>query len=218
MAKVVIFGNRDTAELARIYLRDDSPHEVVAFAVNAEYRHGDDFQGLPLVDFEDIERRYPPDDHAFFVPMTGKGMNLPRAAIYRQAKDKGYGFVSYVSSRAAVYSQDIGENCLILENCVIQPRASLGDNVMLWSGNHIGHHSRVDSHNFLAGHVVVAGHCHVEPHCFLGARSTVRDGLRIAEGTFLAMASALTRATEPWRVYRGNPARGLRVDSRRFYS
>lgn len=216
MAKVVIFGTRDTAELACYYLRHDSPHEVVGFTVSAEYRSGDSFLGLPLVSLEDLERVYPPDGFTCFVPMTARRMNLARREIYEQVKAKGYQCVSYISSRATMLADSVGENCLILENNVVQPRVSIADNVMLWSGNHIGHHSQIESHNFITSHVAVGGHSVIAPYCFLGGNSTVRDGLHVAEGTFLAMASALTRDSEPWSVYRGNPARKMRVDSRRF--
>jgi len=216
MAKVVIFGNRDTAELACHYLQNDSPHEVVAFTVDANYRTEDSFQDLPLVPFEELESAYPPDGFACFVPMTAQRMNQARREIYERVKGKGYECVSYISSRATVLTEAIGENCLVLENNVIQPRVEIGDNVMLWSGNHVGHHSRIASHNFLSSHVVVSGHCVIDPHCYFGVNSTLRDALHVAEGTFLAMASALTVNSEPWGVYRGNPARRLRVDSRRF--
>jgi sugar O-acyltransferase (sialic acid O-acetyltransferase NeuD family) len=217
MARVVVFGTLDTAELACRYLREDSPHEVAAFTVNAAYRQADRFQGLPVVPFEDLERHCPPGEFACFVPMTGRGMNRAREGIYRQVKDKGYACVSYVSSRATVFTERIGDNCFILENNVLQHGVEIGANVMLWSGNHVGHHSRLGDHVTLASHVVVSGHCRLDPHCFLGVNATLRDGLHLAEGTFLAMASALTHDSEPWSVYRGNPARRLRIDSRRFY-
>lgn len=37
MAKVIIFGIKDFAELAHFYLKNDSTHEVVAFSVNREF-------------------------------------------------------------------------------------------------------------------------------------------------------------------------------------
>jgi acetyltransferase-like isoleucine patch superfamily enzyme len=36
--------------------------------------------------------------------------------------------------------------------------------------------------------------------------STIRDGLTIAEGTFVAMAASVIKDTEAWGFYRGNPA------------
>ena len=216
MAKVVIFGTRDTAELAAFYLRHDSPHEVVAFTVNAAFQAGDTFDGLPVVAFERLEERFPPAEVSCFIPMTARRMNAARREILEQVRSRGYGCISYVSSKATVLNDRMGENCFILEHNVIQPRAVIGDNVMMWSGNHIGHHSVIGDHAFITSHVVISGHCHIGPHCFLGVNATVRDGIDMAEGTFLAMASALTRDSRPWSVYRGNPARRLRLDSRRF--
>jgi acetyltransferase-like isoleucine patch superfamily enzyme len=52
----------------------------------------------------------------------------------------------------------------------------------------------------------LSGHCIVEPYSFFGVNATVRDGLHIAEGTLVAMAAAIVKNTEPWGVYKGNPA------------
>ena len=61
MARLVIFGAGDIARLAHFYFTHDSPHEVAAFVVDRNYRTGDSFLGLPLVDTEDLRRRFPPD-------------------------------------------------------------------------------------------------------------------------------------------------------------
>ena len=55
MAKVIIFGLLDTAELALYYLKNDSEHEVVAFTVNEEYYSKETFKDLPVIAFENIE-------------------------------------------------------------------------------------------------------------------------------------------------------------------
>lgn len=113
MAKVVIFGNELTAELALYYLQNDSEHEVVAFTVNRDYIKEEQYKGLPLVPFEEVEKFYPPTEYAFFAPLTEREMNRMRARIYQEAKDKGYAFISYISSKATVLTNDIGENCFI---------------------------------------------------------------------------------------------------------
>jgi len=208
MAKVVIFGLRDTAELAHFYLVNDSDHEVVAFCVNREYLTQPEFKGLPVVALEEVENSYPPDTHQFFVPMTAKHMNRDREHAYNDVKTRGYGCISYVSSYATVFpGAQIGENCFILEDNTIQPFTSIGNNVVLWSGNHIGHHGVISDHVFFTSHVVLSGHCTVDSYCFFGVNSTIRDGLHIAEGTFVAMGACVTRDTEPWGVYKGLPAK-----------
>jgi acetyltransferase-like isoleucine patch superfamily enzyme len=55
-------------------------------------------------------------------------------------------------------------------------------------------------------HVVLSGHCVVENYCTFGVNSTIRDGLIIAEGTFVAMAASIIKPTEAWGLYKGSPA------------
>ncbi|SEI74226.1 sugar O-acyltransferase, sialic acid O-acetyltransferase NeuD family [Dyadobacter sp. SG02] len=207
MAKVIVFGVLDTAELAHYYLTHDSDHEVIAFTVNRQYIEHDNFHGLPVVAFEDVETLFPPSDYKFFAPMTGRNMNRNREAIYNHAKAKGYQFISYISSRATLFGNEIGDNCFILEDNTIQPFTTIGNNVVLWSGNHIGHHGQIKDHVFFTSHVVLSGHCVVESYSFFGVNSTIRDYTTIAQGTLVGMATAIMKETEEWGVYIGNPAK-----------
>ena len=209
MSKVVVFGIQDFASLAHFYLENDSPHEVVAFCVTREYLPQEPFfEGLPMVAFEDLEKEFPASEYSFFAPMSHRKMNTLRQSIYNQAESKGYSMISYVSSKATVFSNvKIGRNCFILENNTIQPFVTIGNNVILWSGNHIGHHSVIKDHVLFTSHVVLSGHCIVESNCFFGVNSTLRDGLHLAEGTLVAMGACVTKDTEPWGVYTGIPAK-----------
>ncbi len=114
--------------------------------------------------------------------------------------------ISYISSRATLFENKIGENCFILENNTVQPFVEIGNNVILWSGNHIGHHSVIKDHVMFTSHVVLSGHCVVESYCTLGVNSTIRDGITISEGTFVAMGASIIKNTECWGMYKGNPA------------
>ena len=207
MAKVIIFGILDTAELAHFYLTEDSEHEVVAFSVHKSFIESPRYKGLPVVPFEDIENLYPPSDFMFFCPMTARRMNKLRASIYLDIKAKGYSCVSYISSKATTFSaSSIGENCFILEDNTIQPFVEIGNNVVLWSGNHIGHHSTVKDHCFFTSQVVLSGHCVVHENCFLGVNSTIRDYINLSKGTLVGMGSCITKNTIEWGIYVGNPS------------
>lgn len=216
MAKVIIFGILDTAQLARFYLKHDSDHKVAAFSVNEEYLPEDrKFEGLPVVPFEEVEHVYPPEDFHFFAPMTARKMNRLRESVYDQIRGKGYRCISYISSKATVFPEaKIGDNCFILEDNTIQPFTPIGNNVILWSGNHIGHHGQIKDHVFFTSHVVLSGHCCVEPYCFFGVNATIRDYTHIAEGSLIAMGAGVTKDTEPWGVYKGTPAVKGKVSSK----
>jgi sugar O-acyltransferase (sialic acid O-acetyltransferase NeuD family) len=215
MAKVVLFGNALTAELALYYLQNDSDHEVVAFTVNQEYIKEPTFKGFPLVPFEEVENLYPPSEYSFFAPLTERQMNQVRARVYQEAKDKGYSFISYISSKATVLTDDIGENCFILEDNTIQPFVKIGNDCVLWSGNHIGHHGTIGDHVFFTSHVVLSGRCVVGDYCFIGVNATIRDGAQLGEGTLIAMGANITKQkTEPWSIWKGNPAEMAKISSK----
>lgn len=206
--KVVIFGILDTAELAHYYLENDSEHEVVGFTVHEKYIRETSFKGLPVVPFEKLQDVFPPSHYMLFAPMTAKNMNRMRENVYMEGKAKGYNYISYISSKATIFDNQIGENCFILEDNTIQPFTKIGNNVVLWSGNHIGHHGEIKDHVFFTSHVVMSGHCLIEPYCFFGVNATIRDYSHLAQGTLLAMGACLThQKTEEWGIYVGNPAK-----------
>lgn len=206
-SKVVIFGILDTAELAHWYLENDSFHTVVAFTVNKEYIKENTFKGLPVVPFEELEQHYPPTEYRLFAPMTGVKMNTLRKKIYEEGKERGYDFISYVSSKATVCNNEIGENCFILEDNTLQPFTKIGNNVVMWSGNHIGHHGIIEDHVFFTSHVVLSGHCHVKERAWFGVNSTIRDFTTIGEGSLIGMGALITKNTEPNGLYIGSPAK-----------
>jgi sugar O-acyltransferase (sialic acid O-acetyltransferase NeuD family) len=186
----------------------DSKYSVVAFSVHSEYMPEKKvFRGLPVVPFETVDNEFNPEQFLFFSPMAPIKMNEIRKKVYVQIKEKGYKFISYVSSKATTFGNKIGDNCFILENNTIQPFTEIGNNVVLWSGNHIGHHGRIEDHVSFTSHVVMSGHCNIKENCFLGVNSTIRDGITLAKGTLVAMDASITKNTEEWGVYVGIPAK-----------
>ena len=216
MADIVVFGVKDLATLAYFYLRHDSPHKVVAFTVHEQYMPDKRrFEDRPVVPFERLASELPPNQVKAFAPLTHRNMNADRAAVYAALKSSGYELISYVSSRATMFPETtVGDNCFILEDNTIQPFVTIGSDVVLWSGNHIGHHSVIGDHVFFTSHVVLSGHCVVEPYCFFGVNATIRDQLTLGEGTFVGMGACVTRNTEPWSVLRAEAARPARVSSK----
>lgn len=221
MSKVIIFGNSMWASLAALYLKHDSPHQVVAHTVDPEYVRADTFEGRPIVPFDKVQRLYPPDDYEMFVPVSFKRMNHLRAEKYAQAKALGYELISYVSSKATTWPGfQCGDNCFILEGNNIQPYVEVGNDVVMWSGNHIGHHSIIKDHVMITSHVVVSGACTIEPFSFLGVNATIRDETVIARESLVGAATTILQDTTEFTVYKAKstePA-GVRSDELRAIS
>jgi sugar O-acyltransferase (sialic acid O-acetyltransferase NeuD family) len=202
MSRLVIFGAGDIAKLAHVYFTRDSEHTVEAFAVDAAFKQADEFCGLPVCAAEDLAARYPPSTHAMFVALSYTGMNRVRREKYLSMRQAGYTLVSYVSSRCTYLTDNApGDNCFILEDNTIQPFVTIGSNVTLWSGNHIGHDSIIEDHCFISSHVVVSGHVRVGAGSFLGVNATLRNAISIAPGTLVGAGAVITKDTKPGEVH-----------------
>lgn len=217
MSKLVIFGAGKIADEAYFYLTNDSPHEVVAFTVDREHLNATEKLGLPVIAFEDAVRIYPPDNFKMFVAVGYQDLNKFRARKYEEAKAKGYELISYVSSRASNFGDvKIGDNCFILEFVTIQPCATVGNNVFLWSGNHLGHHASIEDHCYIAGQVVISGSTKVEPYCFVGVSATLGHEITIGRESFIGAGSLITKNVEPGSVYITGDTPKFRLDSANF--
>ena len=202
MAKLIIFGAGDIARLAHYYFTRDSEHEVVAFTVDQKYRQADMFLDLPLVPFEEVSSTYAPGEYKMFVALSYAKMNKLREEKYRQAKASGYELVSYVSSRCSFLTDNpVGDNCFILEDNTVQPYVKIGNNVTLWSGNHIGHDAVIEDHCFLASHIVVSGYVRIGNNCFIGVNATLRNSITIAPETLIGAGAVIMKDTVEKGVY-----------------
>lgn len=218
MAKVVIFGNSEIAEIAYYCLQNDSEHEIVGFTVDETHLQNDNFNALPVVPYETLEKYYSPLEYKLFMPISYKKVNKVRAEHYYDAKERGYGFISYISSKATYYGTSVGENCFIFENNVIQPFAFIGNNCILWSGNHIGHHSVIQDHCFLASHIVVSGAVTIGEYSFVGVNATIRDNVKIGKANVIGAGSLILSDTDDQAVYSPRGTEKSKVPSNRLRS
>ena len=216
MAKVIIFGVGQIAEIAHFYLTTDSEHEVVAFTVDEDFLEQDEFHDLPVVAYENIEQVYSPNEYKLFIPISYKKVNKLRAHKFFDAKSKGYECVSYISSKATYYNTPVGENCFIFENNVIQPFVTIGDNCILWSGNHIGHHTTIENHCFLASHVVVSGSVSIGEYCFVGVNATIRDNIKIGKENVIGAGAIILSDTDDGAVFPSKETEKSRIPSNKL--
>ena len=214
---LVIFGAGDIAQLAHFYFCTDSNYEVVAFTVDAAYLTVAEFCGLPVVPFEELPSRYLPDTHEMFIALSYSKLNEVRKEKYLAAKAMGYRLASYISSHATVLNEGrIGDNCFIFEDNTIQPFVTIGNNVTLWSGNHIGHHSSIHDHCFIASHVVISGGVEIGESCFIGVNATLRDHIKVGPKCVIGAGALLLADAEPEGVYIGQATERAKVPSTRL--
>lgn len=206
--KLVIFGKGKMAELAFFYFTQDSDYEVVAFCLDRDYRDVDMYLGLPIVDFELVEELYAPEDYTMFIALGYTSLNLIREQKFEAAKLKGYKLASYVSSKSDSWGDaKIGENVFIMESNTIMPFCTIEDNVLVWVGNILSHHSIIKKHTTITSHVAIGGGVEIGINCFLGLNSTIRDSIKVANYNIIGAGTNVIRSTAPNGLYLGNPAK-----------
>jgi len=204
--KLLIFGTGTLGEIAGYYFSTDSEYELVGYVNEPDFIDSDSkIHGVPVLETNAAFAVYKPEDVDFFVAIGYRKTNTVRQNRYLQIKERGYNCASYISNRAIVLSNCIGENCFILENNVIQPFTRIGNNVTMWSGNHLGHHSVVEDNAFIASHVVISGKCRIGANSFLGVNCCLHDGVHIGEKSVVGAGAIVVESCEPRSVF--NPER-----------
>jgi len=214
---LVIIGNGEIAEMAFEYFDADSDREVAAFSIGSDYIKDPMMNGRPVTPLEELAKSHPPDAYDAFVAIGDGQLNRLRREHVDGCKAMGYALASYVSSKAFVWRNvEIGENCFILEHNVLQPFTRIGDNVTLWSGNHIGHRSVIEDDVFLASHICVSGFCRIGARSFVGVNASFAAHVEVGADNFIAMGAVVTKSTEPDGVYQGMPAARRDISAKRF--
>ncbi len=214
---LLIIGNGEIASMAFEYFAYDSLFEPVGFAIGHEYIKDGTFEGLPLVDLATVEQRFPPSEVKAFVAIGDSQLNRVRARHYADIKARGYTLASYISSRAFIWHNvKIGDNCFILEDNTLQAFVTIGNNVILWSGNHIGHRSTIEDNVFVTSHVVVSGFCNIGRNSYIGVNAAIGNNTDIAEDNYIAMSASIASSTLPNSIYQGNPAEPRKISATRF--
>ena len=178
MAKIILWGTGQIAEVVYYYLTTDTTHEICGFCVDRAYLTTHEFKGLPVVAFEDIDQLYPPTDYKMAIPIGYKHLNKHREQKYLEAKAKGYSFISYISSKSVCDAEFVGENTFIFNFNDIQPFVKIGNNVIIWTTGGIGHHVIIEDNCFLAS-PRIAGSTKIGRNTFIGINATIGDNLEI---------------------------------------
>ena len=209
MRDLIIIGDGETAEMAFEYL--NTSYNIIAFAVESKFLTINSKFELPIYKLEEISTHFNPKTHVCFVAVSFIQNNKLRERLYNYIKKEGFSCVSYVHPSCTIspHIKSIGENCLILEQCVLQRKVTIGDNVFIWSNSTIAHQSEIKPHAFLASNAIVSGFCSVGERSFIGAGVVLKDFITISNDCIIGAGAVVVKNTESNKCYIGSPAKEL---------
>ena len=209
MQKIVIFGTGDLAQRIFYYLKN-SEDEVVAFSANKSNIESDKLLGLPVVGFENVEKEYPPEEFSMFIALAYSEMNKKRRKFFDEAKNKGYELYSYIHPSTKIWDEfEMGENCFILAENIIQPFVKIGDNVLIGSNNLISHNTIIEDNCFLTSNITLGGHITIGANSFVGLSATINQRVKIGEECIIGAGTLITKDVNDKEVYAENSSKKL---------
>lgn len=205
MKKLAIYGASSFAKQMRFYFDSDSDYQVTHFVVDADYYQYANFDGLPVIKFEELTDSLSPTTHAMFVAIGYQNMTA-RLPMFSRASESGFELVNFVSTKAIVaYDAVYGVNNVFMPGVIVEPFSLIANNNIFWSGSTLCHDARVGSHNFFAAGSIVGGNCSVADACFLGFNSVIREKLKLGDNTTVGACSYLNREVPGGNAYVGMP-------------
>ena len=209
MKKVVIFGTGELAQRIFFYLKD-SDDQVLAFCANKSKIDKEELLGLPVIAFENIKETFPPTEFSMFIALAYSEMNKKRTKFFNETKNKGYELYSFVHPSTKIWDEfEMGENCFILANNVIQPFVKIGNNVLIGSNNLISHNTTIGDNCFITSNVTMGGHITMGKNCFVGLSATINQRIKIGDECIIGAGTIITKDINDKEVYAENSSKKL---------
>lgn len=197
--RVVIYGTGSFAQYVGYVISHDKKYDVSGFCVEKEYLGAfvPHFSHLPLIDVNKLTDIFSSDKYKLFVAV---GNNLVRERIYKNLKERGYSFISYISPKSNV-SDDLiyNENVFISEDSGVQPFVTIGCNTII-IGSKIGHHTSIGD-NVLLSCCYIGGSSKIGNNTFIGLNATIKQNTVIAQNNVIGMGCTITKNTKEGEVY-----------------
>lgn len=213
MKNIIIFGANDLGRLLKYYIEKEDPRNVVAFTMNRDYIEKDSFLGLPIVEFETIEKKYSTEDYEILIAIGNSKMNNVRKKIFEECNKKGYTVASFIHPSCSIHSNDIGEGNILLENCLVYPYSKIGKGNLLWDHVLISHDCVVGDFNTFSSYADLCGYVKIGNNGYFGKHCILNDFMEVADYTLVGAAAYAKKNTKPYDVV--VPARSVVLEHKK---
>jgi UDP-3-O-[3-hydroxymyristoyl] glucosamine N-acyltransferase len=152
-----------------------------------------------------------------FIAIGYQDLNKLREARCKEAINKGYKLVSIIGSKSQIPSNVvIGWNCFLMPQALIHPCVNIKNNVFVWSGALIAHHSTIDDNCWLTSCCNVAGNVQLGANTFVAINATIGHSVKIGKNCFLGANTLVTKDLDNDKVVIEESTKPFRLNSRQF--
>lgn len=212
--KLYIFGDGNFADMAHYLFSTDSAYEVAGFTVDAAYLKRDQFNGLPVIAYEEFLGLPSHRDVHVYVAVGVSGVNAHRAAKVAQLASDGFRLASFVSSHARLPpGLVVRPNTMIMDQVNIHPRVRIGADTVIWSNSRIALNACVGNHVWITSAVVGDG-AQIGDHSFIGLNATIAPFVKVGQFNLIGVGAVVDHDTLDHEIFRGPRSRAASVSTR----
>lgn len=214
MSNIIIFGTNAFSKLMKWYVENDTDNRVIGFTLNSEYVKESSFCGCSVYEFENLKKLFPENNFEILLTVGYSQMNGIREKIFHDCKNSGFKVGSFIHSSVTLFSKDIGEGNILLENVRVQPFSKIGDGNIIQHFTIVSHEAEVGNFNYFAGNAHVAGLSKVCDRCFVGINAIIQNGVKLGSYNLVGAGACVSKDTEEYMITAPNKMRTFKASVR----
>lgn len=130
-----------------------------------------------------------------------------REKLFNNIKEKGGHFPVIISPKAHVSRHAcLREGTIVMHHALVNTLAVTGKNCIINTGAVLEHDVQVGDHCHISTGAYINGKCKVGNGSFVGSNVTTVQTIHIGERNVIAAGAVVTKNTENFSLYAGNPA------------
>ena len=99
---------------------------------------------------------------------------------------------------------------------IVHPCVTLEDNVFVWSGAIVGHHSVIRKNVWITSGCNIAGNVTVGENSFFAINATLAHSITVGKENFIGANALLTKDTGDGQVYIAESSKAIKLNSAQF--
>lgn len=200
MENLIIVGLSSTAKHVLSFVRSYNLYNVIGFAVNAQYKTCDTYEGLPVYTLENL-REECQCEFKVFVALLWNHLNRDRKELYNSCKSMGYECANLISPHTNVRGVIEGDNCWVHDFVVIQNNARIQSDVAIMAFTLIGANTVVEPHCFFGARSLLGGGSSIGEQSFVGINATIFDDTKVGKKCIVGACTAVKRNMPDFSKY-----------------
>lgn len=212
MKKLIIYGFNELAKELIEMIRVESQYVIKYIALDLEYLTKTKYKDI---DFIDVEKLYEyEEEFEVLITFGYTRMNDLRREKYEYCKNKGYKICTFISQKASVYTQFVGEGSILMPNTMISANTTIGICNIVYGTAFIGHDNTIGDYNFISASSCLLGNVNLGNNCFIGGGSVIKSDINIANRTLIGAGSVLKNNTDENDVI--VPERSVKINQKSY--